>query len=95
MHTDHWRRLHGVGAIDEIEVDHRVALVSFTFTARLHTRLAANTAIGIDEEFVLIRNWHGQLKRKCEMENREWHMRECGMRNAECEFVNGERWMIS
>lgn len=47
-----------MSAVYVVEVDHRVALVSFTLAASLHTSLATNAAIGIDEELVLIRNGH-------------------------------------
>ena len=47
-----------MSSVDEIQMNHRIALVCFAFTARLHARLATNAAIRIDEEFVLLRNRH-------------------------------------
>ena len=47
-----------MGAIDIIEVNHRIAFVRFAFTTRLDARLTADAAIGIDKKFVLCRNSH-------------------------------------
>lgn len=47
-----------MGAIDIVEVNHRIAFVRFAFTTCLDARLTADAAIGIDKEFVLRRNSH-------------------------------------
>src|SRR5262249_7746032 len=58
MHTDDRRRLHRMCAIDVFQMDHRVTSVRVTFAARLHTRLAADAAVGVDEKFHVRRNRH-------------------------------------
>jgi hypothetical protein len=45
-------------AVDEIELNHRLPLMRVAFDAGLHTGLAANAAIGIDEELVFGRDGH-------------------------------------
>src|SRR5947209_4070846 len=59
MHADHRHCLDGLGPIDELQVDHRVALVGITLTTRLHTRLAADAAALVEEEFHGFGNRHG------------------------------------
>jgi hypothetical protein len=59
MHADHRRGLYGVCAVDEIEMNHRIAFVCFTLAARLHASLTTDATVGIDEELVLFRYGHG------------------------------------
>src|SRR5215813_2977211 len=45
-------------AVHVFQMNHRKPPMSVTLAARLHARLATNAAVGVDEEFVLIRNRH-------------------------------------
>ena len=50
VHAHHRHGLRRRGAVDVVEVDHRVPLVRVALGAGLHARLAADAAGGIDEE---------------------------------------------
>src|SRR5262249_35116609 len=54
VHAHHRHRLHAVGAIDVLEMDHRIAAVRVALGARLHTRLAPDAAAGINEEVKIV-----------------------------------------
>lgn len=45
-------------AIDEIKMNHRIALVRFTLAASLNTGLTTDATIGINKELILFRNSH-------------------------------------
>jgi hypothetical protein len=49
--------------IQVIELDHRLALVRVALGASLDTRLATDTAAGVDEELEALGNWHIDLPR--------------------------------
>src|SRR5689334_18353629 len=58
VHATDGYRLHRPRAIDELEVDHRLALVGVAFGASLHARLATDASTRIDEELEVARNTH-------------------------------------
>src|SRR5690606_36465148 len=62
VHADHRDGLHRRVTIDELEVDHRVALVRVALGARLRAAAAADTAARIDEELEVLRNRHLLLR---------------------------------
>ena len=49
------------GAVDVLEVDHRVAAVRVALGAGLHARLAADAAVRIDEEVQVVRLGHAMV----------------------------------
>src|SRR6185369_5955727 len=51
VHANDRRGLHARGPVHVVEVNHRMPAMRPAFAARLHTRLAADAARGVDEEF--------------------------------------------
>ena len=58
VHANHGRSLNGMRSINIFEMNHRMPFVRVALAARLHARLAADAAIGINEKFEVLRNWH-------------------------------------
>src|SRR5690606_24318184 len=50
VHADDGHRLCRLRPIDVVELDHRLAAVRVTLRTRLHTRVAADATVRIDEE---------------------------------------------
>ena len=50
VHADDRHGLHAAVAINVFEMDHRLAAMGVALAARLHAGLAADAAIGVDEE---------------------------------------------
>jgi hypothetical protein len=50
MHADNRRGLHAVGAVDELEMNHRLAAMRVAFRACLHARLAPDAAVRVDKK---------------------------------------------
>ena len=51
------------GAVDVLEVDHRLPRVRVALGAGLHARLAADAAVRVDEELQVVRVGHGDPSR--------------------------------
>ena len=58
MHADDRHRLHALRPVDVFQMDHRVPLVRVALAARLHARLAADAAVGVDEELEMLVRLH-------------------------------------
>src|SRR6185503_17242328 len=58
VHADDRNGLDTVRPVDELEMDHRIAPMGVALGARLHARLAADAAVGIDEEVEVLRFRH-------------------------------------
>src|SRR5690554_2538014 len=54
MHAHDRCRLRRLSAVDEFQMDHRMPLVRITFGTSLHARLAADAAVWIDEEELVL-----------------------------------------
>src|SRR6185369_2984812 len=61
VHAHHRHGLDRRGAIDVLEVDHRVTAVGVALGAGLDARLAADATAGIDEELEVLGDRHGFL----------------------------------
>src|SRR5690606_12023342 len=59
VHTHDGHGLRAAFAVDEVELDHRLALVRVALGAGLDARLAADAPGGIDEEFEIGGYRHG------------------------------------
>jgi hypothetical protein len=62
MHAHDGDCLYALRAADVLEMNHRLAAVRIAFRARLHAGLAADTAVGIDEEQQIIRSCTHSLR---------------------------------
>src|SRR5262249_40569885 len=54
MHANDRHRLHTLRALYIFEMNHRLAAVRVAFAACLHARLAADAAVGVDEELEML-----------------------------------------
>src|SRR5262249_18222419 len=54
VHTDHRHRLHRLRAVHVFQVDHRVPLVRVALGTRVDARLAADAAVRVEEEDVVV-----------------------------------------
>src|SRR6185369_12960240 len=58
VHADDRDSLHALSPADILEMNHRLAAMGVAFRARLHTGLAADAAIRVDEEVQIVRFRH-------------------------------------
>ena len=65
VHADDGHGLDASRALHVLEMNHRLASMRVAFGARLHARLTADAAVGIDEEVEVVRFGHGASRYCC------------------------------